>query len=64
MTVLHTLRTDEGTRDTPIVVVSADAAAVRQHQLDDIGANNYLLKPFNMKQFLKILDEYLQRDAT
>ena len=64
VTVLHTLRTDEGTRDTPIVVVSADAAAVRQHQLDDIGANNYLLKPFNVKQFLKILDEYLQRDAT
>ena len=61
--VLHTLRSDEGTRDTPIVVVSADAAAVRQHQLDDIGANNYLLKPFNVKQFLKILDEYLQRDA-
>ena len=63
VTVLNTLRTDAGTRDTPIVMVSADATAVRQHQLNDIGANNYLLKPFNVTQFLKILDEYLQRDA-
>ena len=63
VSVLHTLRTDAGTRDTPIVMVSADASAMRQHQLNDIGANNYLLKPFNVTQFLKILDEYLLRDA-
>ena len=63
MTVLHTLRTDAGTRHTPIVMVSADAAAVRQNQLNDIGANNYLLKPFNVTQFLKILDEHLLHGA-
>ncbi len=61
--VLQSLRTEEGTRDTPVVMVSADAAAVKQNQLNDIGANNYLLKPFNVTQFLKILDEYLLRSA-
>ena len=44
-------------------MVSADAAAVRKNQFNDIGANNYLLKPFNVTQFLKILDEYLLRNV-
>ena len=61
--VLQSLRNEDGTRDTPVVMVSADAAAVRQNQFNNIGANNYLLKPFNVTQFLKILDEYLLRDA-
>ena len=61
--VLHDLRADESMRDTPIVIVSADAASIRHHQLHEIGANNYLLKPFNVTQFLKILDEYLLKRA-
>ena len=61
--VLQSLRADLGTHDTPVVMVSADAAAVKQNQFNDIGANNYLLKPFNVTQFLKILDEYLLRNA-
>ncbi len=61
--VLQDLRADEGTRDVPVVIVSADAASIKHHQLHAIGANNYLLKPFNVRQFLEILDEYLVRDA-
>ena len=61
--VLQDLRADAGTRDVPVVIVSADAASIRHHQLHAIGANNYLLKPFNVRQFLQILDEYLVRDA-
>ena len=61
--VLHDLRADAGTRDVPVVIVSADAASIRHTQLHSIGANNYLLKPFNVKQFLKILDEYVLSDA-
>ena len=61
--VLHDLRADEGTRDVPVVIVSADAASIKHHQLHAIGANSYLLKPFNVAQFLKILDEYLLKSA-
>ena len=61
--VLHDLRADEGTRDVPVVIVSADAASIRHSQLHANGADNYLLKPFNVTQFLKILDQYLLKSA-
>ncbi len=61
--VLHDLRADAGTRDVPVVIVSADAASIRHSQLHGNGANNYLLKPFNVTQFLKILDEYILKSA-
>ena len=61
--VLQDLRAGQDTRDVPVVIVSADAASIKHHQLHAIGANNYLLKPFNVRQFLEILDEYLVRDA-
>ena len=53
------LRAEDGTRETPVVVVSADATAARSQQLRAAGANDYLTKPFNVVQFLKILDDYL-----
>ena len=62
--VLQLLRGEEGTRDTPVVMVSADAAAMRRNQADATGANNYLTKPFNVGQFLKLLDQYLVGDAS
>lgn len=61
--VLHDLRADAGTRDVPVVIVSADAASIRHSQLHANGANSYLLKPFNVTQFLKILDEYVMQSA-
>ena len=61
--VLHDLRADAGTRDVPVVIVSADAASIRHSQLHANGADNYLLKPFNVTQFVKILDEYLLKSA-
>ncbi len=61
--VLHDLRADEATRDTPVVMVSADATAVRRSQAYDQGANDFLTKPFNVGQFLKLLDDYLKAAA-
>ena len=57
--VLSHLRAEDDTRETPVVVVSADATAARSHKLRAAGANDYLTKPFNVVQFLKILDDYL-----
>ena len=62
--VLHALRADAGTRETPVVLVSADAAAVRRSQSSQAdGANDYLTKPFNVAQFLDLLDDYFERSV-
>ena len=58
--VLQALRADEESRDTPVVMVSADATAIRRSQAYDCGANDFLTKPFNVGQFLKMLDQYLK----
>ena len=58
--VLHDLRADEAMHDTPIVMVSADATAIRRSQAYNSGANDFLTKPFNVGQFLKMLDQYLK----
>ena len=47
------------TRQMPVVMVSADAAAMRRNQEEGTGADDYLTKPFNVSQFLKMLDRYL-----
>ncbi len=57
--VLNALRAEPATRETPVVVVSADATALRQASLRGLGANDYLTKPFNVMQFLSVVDEYL-----
>ena len=58
--VLHDLRAGEGTKTTPVVMVSADATAIRRSQAYTSGANDFLTKPFNVGQFLRILDQYLK----
>ena len=58
--VLQTLRADADSQDTPVVMVSADATAIRRSQAYDSGANDFLTKPFNVGQFLKMLDQYLK----
>ncbi len=57
--VLQGLRADLATRDTPVVMITADATAVRRRQAYDQGANEFLTKPFNIGQFFKVLDSYL-----
>ena len=61
--VLQDLRNGEETRHTPIVVVSADTAAVRRNRERDHGADNYLTNPFNVVQFFQIIDGYFAREV-
>ena len=61
--VLQELRGDADMRDTPVVMVSADAAAMRRSREQSTGANKYLSKPFNVGQFLQLLDQYLVSDV-
>ncbi len=62
--VLQEVRADETLRGTAVVMVSADAAAMRRSQEEGTGADDYLTKPFNVSQFLKMLDQYLAPNAS
>ena len=62
--VLQQLRSETATLHTPVVMVSADAAAMRRNQERGTGADDYLTKPFNVGEFLRILDRYLDRNGS
>ena len=57
--VLRRLRADPRTRETPVVVISADATNRRIEQLRAAGADGYLTKPLDIDQFLETVDAIL-----
>jgi PAS domain S-box-containing protein len=54
--VLRELRSDPRTAETPIVITSADANAVRPTMLFAQGATHYLTKPFDIPRLLAVID--------
>jgi PAS domain S-box-containing protein len=54
--ILRRLRADERTAAIPIVMVSADATLGQVERLRSGGADGYLTKPFQIEQFLAIID--------
>lgn len=54
--VLQGIRSDPRTRTTPVVIISADASPRQIQRLRDLGAQDYLTKPFDIKRLLAILD--------
>jgi len=56
--VLKWLREYPETRDIPVVILSADATTGQIQRLLEAGAQAYLTKPINLKQFLHVIDEY------
>jgi CheY-like chemotaxis protein len=57
--VLARLKADPATRDIPVVVVSADATTRQIERLCASGAADYLTKPLDIEQFLRVVDEHL-----
>jgi CheY-like chemotaxis protein len=55
--VLRRLRADATTRDTPVVIVSADATGGARDELLAAGASRYLTKPLAMADLLAAVDE-------
>jgi CheY-like chemotaxis protein len=55
--VLARLRGDAATADIPVVVLSADATRGQVERLLSAGARAYLTKPFDLEEFLQLLDE-------
>lgn len=57
--VLRRLRETPQTRSIPVVVISADAIPAQVERLLAAGAQAYLTKPLDVRQFLTILDQIL-----
>jgi len=56
--VLRRLRADVATASIPVVIISADATANQFERLRQEGAADYLSKPFNVAQFLAVVDHH------
>ena len=61
--ILARLRGDATTADIPVVVLSADATRGQVERLLKAGARAYLTKPFDLEEFLKLLDETVGTSA-
>lgn len=57
--VLRRLQRDPRTRQIPVVVLSADATPGQTKRLQADGAREFLTKPLDVKQLLRVLDEVL-----
>jgi CheY-like chemotaxis protein len=55
--VLKLLQANKKTKSIPVVVLSADAMSGQIEKLIKDGAENYLTKPIDVVEFLKVIDE-------
>jgi len=62
--LLRMLKDDAATAGVPVVVVSADAVATRIKAALEAGAEQYLTKPVNVAELLRLLDELLEQRDT
>lgn len=58
--VLRELASADATAGIPVVVVSGDSAGQAADELRAIGAAEFLGKPFDIHQFMSMIDRYLQ----
>lgn len=57
--VLRQLKSEPSFRDTPVIVLSADATPGQTRRLLAAGADEYLTKPFDIQQVLIVIDRVL-----
>lgn len=57
--VLHALQADAGTREIPIVILTADATSDHTDRLLAAGARAYLTKPLQLARLLQLFDAWL-----
>ena len=62
--VLRAIRADERTAATAVVMVSADATPGQVARLRAAGADAYLTKPFEIDEFLAMVDRWSAGDVT
>jgi CheY-like chemotaxis protein len=57
--VLGQLKAEPAVRDTPVIVLSADATPGQVRRLIASGAAAYLTKPFDIQEVLAVVDQTL-----
>lgn len=57
--VCKILKADEQYKNIPIVMVTAYASKIEKQRALDIGADDYLTKPFKYDSLLEIVEKYL-----
>lgn len=60
--VMEELRADAKLKDTPIVVISAWAAATHRERAEAAGADEFIVKPFELNDILAKVRKYLPPD--
>jgi CheY-like chemotaxis protein len=61
--VLHKLKNDSAVRHIPVIMVSADAMGERIEHLLRMGASGYLTKPYKLDEFLRVIQEALEKPS-
>lgn len=59
--VLEWLRQDSRTRHIPVIIISADATPHEAARLLALGANDYITKPIDVKHFVTVIKDMLER---
>jgi two-component system chemotaxis sensor kinase CheA len=61
--ILHQLRADVRTVDTPVIMLSAEAHRNKIDECLAAGANDYFVKPCDLHQFLGALNAFMNGDV-
>jgi len=61
--ILRLLKADPDLKETPVIMISADAVGDRIEQLLNLGACGYLTKPYKLSDFFAVLDATLKPAA-
>lgn len=59
--ICRMLKTREDTKDIPVIMISAHPNA--KHYIKECGADDFLSKPFDMNEFLKVISIYCSRSS-
>jgi len=57
--LIEKMRTDDRTRNTPVILLTARSFAVTQEMQESLGVSNCLSKPFSPKELLKTIQDIL-----
>ncbi len=60
--VLKLLQAELRTAEIPVIILSADAMTKQIEQLMKAGAEDYLIKPIDVVQFLKVVDDIMSKE--
>ena len=61
--VMNNLQADAFTQSIPVIIISADATPGKIARLKNAGAQDYLPKPIDIRAFLKVVDEWIDRSS-